>query len=96
MSVNNWMLQFMADLLGMPVSRPRMTETTALGVASLAGYRQGVLPSLAHLPSLCGEDRRFTPGMSDARREQLYAGWLDAVARVRTPSRSAREPPSAG
>ena len=96
MSVNNWMLQFMADLLGMPVSRPRMTETTALGVASLAGYRQGVLPSLAHLPSLCGEDRRFTPGMSDARREQLYAGWLDAVARVRTPSRSASEPPSAG
>ena len=88
MAMNNWMLQFLADLLGIPVSRPRMTETTALGVACLAGYRKGLLPSLGYLPSLCGEERGFAPVMADARREQLYAGWRDAVARVRTEGRA--------
>jgi glycerol kinase len=86
MAVNNWLMQFMADMLGIPVSRPRLTETTALGAASLAGLQRGVLPSLDHLPSLCGEERRFLPAMADAERERLYAGWQDAVARVRSKS----------
>jgi len=82
MTANNWMLQFLADMLDMPVSRPRVTETTALGAASLAGFYQGVFPSLGHLPSLCGEERRFLPAMAREQRERLYAGWLEAVSRV--------------
>ncbi|MFN5536431.1 MAG: FGGY-family carbohydrate kinase, partial [Planctomyces sp.] len=81
---NDWLLQFMADVLGIPVSRPRLTESTALGVAALAGYRAGVLPSLGYLPALGGEDHRFAPAMAEAERERLYAGWQVAVARVRS------------
>jgi len=84
MAVNDWLLQFMADVLGIPVSRPRLTESTALGVAALAGYRAGVLPSLGYLPALGGEDHRFEPAMAEAERERLYAGWQVAVARVRS------------
>ena len=84
MAANSWMLQFMADMLGIPVSRPRITEATALGAASLAGYRLGMLPTLDHLTAQCGEERRFLPAMPEPERERLYAGWLDAVARVRT------------
>jgi glycerol kinase len=84
MAVNDWLLQFMADVLGIPVSRPRLTESTALGAAVLAGYRAGVLPSLGYLPGLGGEDRRFEPAMAEAERERLYAGWQAAVARVRS------------
>ena len=83
MAVNDWLLQFMADVLAIPVSRPRMTETTALGVAALAGTRAGVLGSLGQLPAQCGLERRFEPAMPAAQRERLYAGWLEAVARVR-------------
>jgi len=82
MAANNWLLQFMADMLGMTVSRPRVTEATALGAASLAGLRQGVLATLDDLPRACGEDRRFEPSMAAAERESLYAGWQDAIARV--------------
>ncbi len=84
MAVNNWLLQFMADVLAIPVSRPRVTETTALGAAALAGYRAGVLPSLGHLASLYGEERRFIPAMPASERERLYSGWQAAVARVRS------------
>ena len=84
MAVNDWLLQFMADVLGIPVSRPLLTETTALGAASLAGWRAGVLPSLGHLPAQGGEERRFEPAMAETERERLYAGWQAAVARVRS------------
>ena len=84
MAVNDWLLQFLADVLGIPVSRPRLTESTALGAAALAGYRAGVLPSLGYLPALGGEDHRFAPAMAEAERERLYAGWQVAVARVRS------------
>lgn len=84
MAVNDWLLQFMADMLALPVSRPRNTEATALGAASLAGYRLGVLHSLGQLAAACGEDQRFLPTMMPDKRERLYAGWLDAVRRVRS------------
>ena len=84
MAVNDWLLQFMADVLGIPVSRPRLTETTALGAAALAGYRAAVLPSLAYLPSLGGEERCFMPAMPAVERDRLYAGWETAVSRVRS------------
>ena len=84
MAVNDWLLQFMADVLGIPVSRPRMTEATALGAAALAGYRAGVFGSLAELPSRGGLDRRFEPTMPASVRDRRYAGWLAAVDRVRS------------
>jgi len=84
MAANDWLMQFMADTLGIAVSRPHNTEATALGAASLAGYHLGLLPTLDHLVTQCGEDRRFLPAMPETERVRLYAGWLDAVARVRT------------
>ena len=83
MAVNDWLLQFMADVLGIAVSRPRVTEATALGAASLAGYRLGALPTLDHLATMRGEEHRFEPRMPQAERDRLYTGWLDAVRRVR-------------
>jgi glycerol kinase len=84
MAANDWLLQFMADVLDMPVSRPHVTEATALGAASLAGYRLGLLPTLDHLVAECGEDRLFLPSMAPPERARLYDGWQDAVARVRS------------
>lgn len=83
MAVNDWLLQFMADMLGIAVSRPRITEATALGAASLAGVQLGALARLDQLSNVLGEERRFEPRMPEAERERLYAGWLDAVRRVR-------------
>lgn len=82
MVVNNWVSQSLADILGVPVDRPEVTETTALGAAYLAGLRVGMFPSLQAIAELWHCDRRFSPQMGGERREQLYAGWLDAVRRV--------------
>lgn len=82
MVVNNWVSQSLADILGVPVDRPEITETTALGAAYLAGLQVGMFDSLQTIAELWHCDRRFTPRMADSRREQLYAGWLDAVSRV--------------
>ncbi|MFM7275072.1 MAG: FGGY family carbohydrate kinase, partial [Gammaproteobacteria bacterium] len=84
MAVNDWLLQFMADVLGIPVCRPRMTEATALGAAALAGYHAGLFGSLGDLAAQGGLERRFEPAMPAARRDRLYAGWLEAVERVRS------------
>jgi len=77
---NNWLMQFQADLLGRPVVRPRLVETTALGAARLAGlaanfWRGGF--------DATGE-RVFHPRMNVRERDRLYAGWQEAVARVRS------------
>ncbi|MEL0027771.1 MAG: glycerol kinase GlpK [Perlucidibaca sp.] len=82
MVVNNWVSQSLADIIGVPVDRPVVTETTALGAAFLAGLQAGVFASLDEIAALWHCDRRFAPGMAGERREQLYAGWLDAVRRV--------------
>jgi len=82
MVVNNWVSQRLADILGVPVDRPEVTETTALGAVYLAGLQVGLFASLESIAELWRCERRFTPVMDDARREALYAGWLDAVRRV--------------
>ncbi len=82
MVVNNWVSQRLADILGVPVDRPDVTETTALGAVYLAGLQVGLFASLESIAELWRCERRFTPVMDDARREALYAGWLDAVRRV--------------
>jgi glycerol kinase len=79
------MLQFLADILGAPVERPRVAETTALGAAFLAGLGAGLYGSLDDIARVWQRDRRFEPMMATAERERLVARWRQLVARVREP-----------
>jgi len=80
---NDFLCQFQADVLDLPVLRPRVRETTALGAAYLAGLGVGWWRDLEALRGLWRLDRAFRPAMDGARREALYAGWQRAVARAR-------------
>jgi glycerol kinase len=80
--VNDLLMQFQADLLGVPVVRPDVTETTALGAAYLAGLSTGVYKSTAELSTLWRAERRFLPTMARARAQELMAGWEHAVAQT--------------
>jgi glycerol kinase len=80
---NDFLCQFQADILGRPVLRPRVLETTALGAAYLAGLGVGLWPDPATLRSLWRLDRAFEPALPADRRETLYAGWRRAVERSR-------------
>ncbi|WP_044870657.1 glycerol kinase GlpK [Pseudomonas sp. LFM046] len=81
---NNWVMQFLADILGVPVERPEVTETTALGVAYLAGLQTGLYRDLEEVASHWHRQQRFAPRMAEGHRKKLYEGWLDAVKRVRS------------
>jgi glycerol kinase len=83
MVVNDWVMQFLADQLGTPVERPTVTETTALGAAYLAGLTIGTFSSTEDIARRWQRERRFEPAMPEAQRARLYAGWKDAVGRVR-------------
>ena len=80
--VNDLLMQFQADLLGVPVVRPDVTETTALGAAYLAGLSTGVYKSTAELSTLWRAERRFLPTMARARAQELMAQWEHAVAQT--------------
>lgn len=82
-TVNNSLLQFQADLLNVPVLRPRIQETTALGAAYLAGLATGVWGNLDELAAQWVLDREFTPGMPEEQRRKLAADWKRAVERSR-------------
>ncbi len=82
MVVNNWFLQFLADLLNLPVERPQVTETTALGAACLAGVQLGVYESLADISSYWQRDALFTPRLGQKERENLLLGWGKALSGV--------------
>lgn len=82
MVVNNWLMQALADVVGVHVDRPVVTETTALGVAWLAGLQAGKFASLEAITDLWCCQREFSPQMPMEKRESRYAGWLDAVQRV--------------
>lgn len=86
MVVNNWMVQALSNILGVPVDRPRVTETTALGVAFLAGLHLGLFNSLEDFAGRWDCERSFHPAMPEERRKALYTGWLDAVRRIRNQS----------
>jgi len=79
MAASDWTMQFLADMLGAPVDRPVVTETTALGAAYLAGLGAGLCPQ----PELFAErwrlDRRFSPALPEDLRREKYAGWQRAV-----------------
>ncbi|WP_110689327.1 glycerol kinase GlpK [Salinicola endophyticus] len=82
MVCNSWVMQFLADMLGVPVDRPTILETTALGAAYLAGLQIGWYADLDEISRLWACERTFEPRMAEAPRQTLYAGWLDAIARV--------------
>jgi glycerol kinase len=80
---NDLLMQFQADLLGVPVVRPQVYETTALGAAYLAGLAVGFWKDADALSSQWRLDRRFEPAMPADRRQALKAGWAKAVKRSR-------------
>lgn len=80
---NNWFCQRLADLTGLPVERPTLTETTALGAAYLAGLSAGLFKDIATLTQSWSLDRRFASSMPQTTRDALYAGWKHAVEAVR-------------
>jgi glycerol kinase len=82
-TTNDPLLQFQADLLGVPVRRPVVAETTALGAAYLAGLAVGFWKDTGDVTRNWALDREFTPKMPPAERDRLYRGWQKAVARSR-------------
>ncbi|HWY16893.1 MAG TPA: glycerol kinase GlpK [Rhizomicrobium sp.] len=82
---NDAFCQRLADLTGLPVARPTLTETTALGAASLAGLGAGLFRDFADVASTWSLDRRFEPKLASQTRDAFYEGWRDAVSRVRSP-----------
>lgn len=84
MVANDWFLQFLADILGVPVERPTNVESTVLGAACLAGAWAGVVESVDDITTLWEREKLFEPAMDASQRERLLEGWNDAVGRVRT------------
>ncbi|MEM8767856.1 MAG: glycerol kinase GlpK [Pseudomonadota bacterium] len=81
MVVNNWLCQFLADVIDCPVERPENVETTALGAAVLAALGAGAVGDLEEASRMWGLEQEFLPAMEDARRERLLTGWRSAVKR---------------
>ncbi|MBC8267311.1 MAG: glycerol kinase GlpK [Rhodospirillaceae bacterium] len=84
MTASDWTMQFLADILGAPVDRPQVLETTALGAAYLAGMQRGIYPDFEGFAKTWALQQRFSPDLSADLREQRYAGWRDAVSRTLT------------
>ncbi|MEN0002149.1 MAG: FGGY-family carbohydrate kinase, partial [Pseudomonadota bacterium] len=84
MVASDWTMQRLADLLNAPVDRPQLLETTALGVAWLAGSYAGVWPDRAGFAATWKRETRFEPNMVEAERNRKLAGWQDAVKRTLT------------
>jgi len=82
MVANNWFSQFLSDIIDLQVIRPKILETTALGVAVFAGYKSGVFKSLKEITSLWKKDRDFKPKISKANRNNLIKGWNLAIKRT--------------
>ena len=80
---NDWFCQRLADLVGLPVDRPKVTETTALGAAYLAGLAAGIFSGTKDIAAHWALDRSFVPTMKRLQRDALYGGWKEAVRRVR-------------
>ena len=82
MAANDWLCQFLADILQVRVERPRNLETTALGAAFLAGLATGVWSALDELAGTWAANHAFTPRMDPQIRDRLLAGWRTAVQRT--------------
>ena len=84
MAVNDWFLSHLSDILGAKVARPTCVETSALGVAYLAGLQANIYDSLDELTQMWQCDQRFTPKIDKQVRDHLYDGWLTAVSKIQT------------
>ncbi|MEL6647885.1 MAG: glycerol kinase GlpK [Pseudomonadota bacterium] len=84
MSASDWTMQFLADIIGAPVDRPQVLETTAMGAAWLAGMQAGVYPDMAGFAAEWALERRFEPAMPSQTRSERYAAWKRAVAAVQS------------
>lgn len=84
MTASDWTMQRLADILAAPVDRPTIGETTALGAAYLAGLAAGLLPEPERFADRWRLERRFTPHLDTAMRQEKIAGWRDAVRRTLT------------
>lgn len=84
MTASEWAMQFLADILDSPVDRPQILETTALGVAYLAGLQQGLFPEPEQFANEWALDKRFEANMDSDTRVTKYKGWLEAVKRTQT------------
>ncbi len=82
MVVNDWAMQFLADVTGLSVDRPRVTETTAMGAAYLAGLGAGIFDSLDDISKHWQLERRFEPAIDTEKRKILIDGWRRAVSKV--------------
>ena len=82
MSASDWAMQFLSDIIDAPVDRPEVLETTALGVAWLAGSKAGLYPDREGFAANWAVERRFDPKMDAETRERRYSGWQDAVRRT--------------
>ncbi len=82
MAANNWLLQFLADMLNIHITRPACIETSAMGVACLAGLQTGVFSSLEDIARHRKVGREFKPEMNATERDQLYKGWQEAVRQL--------------
>jgi glycerol kinase len=82
--VNDFLCQFQADLLGIPVVRPTVIEITSLGAAYLAGLSVGYWKGVRDIEKCWAQDRTFAPAMKKTDRDSLYQGWLKAVSRTRS------------
>lgn len=84
MVANNWVLNFLSNILGASVDRPEIIETTALGAAYLAGLKAGIFSSIEDLAKLWHCEKRFEPEFTSEKRNDLYAQWLNAVKKVQS------------
>ena len=84
MTANDWLMQFLSDIIDLPVDRPVVRETTALGVAMLALMQSDPSKTLDNLASLWQRDASFTPIMDAGDRNNLVAGWNQAMKRTLT------------
>ena len=84
MSASDWAMQFLSDIIGAPVDRPEVLETTALGAAWLAGQRAGLYPAMDQFAATWAHERQFTPAMSDADRATKTNGREKPVAATLT------------
>ncbi|MGB3245048.1 MAG: glycerol kinase GlpK [Sulfitobacter sp.] len=80
MSANDWAMQFLSDIIGAPVDRPQVLETTATGAAWLAGHRAGLFPDMTAFAQSWAKECSFAPKMDKTEREQKYGRWKKAVA----------------
>jgi glycerol kinase len=95
-AANDWLMGFQAGILGVPVRRPDLVETTALGAAGLAGLAGGVWSAPGDFLQAAGKSRRFDADMTEELREKLLDGWRRAVAAVRSIPQGASNPGGTG